>query len=216
MGGGSSPVAGHGLAWHRRRLGWHCPVPWHAGCRGDNVSLPCPCNPSGRTLLWTAGAACILKCPLDWQRWGMVESCLCLGLTTWELYLWWSTLALSLQGWVSPVICSLLFLGQQWKWGLEVRLTIWVVPWVSLPLGPCCLFQPQSETQVQSAFLCGDIQMHVLQAKADGPLVWQALARSRFPLDDVLLISSNLLRGATASSQPAKGADHFSQLPVGS
>lgn len=26
-------------------------------------------------------------------------------------------LALSLQGWVSPVICSLLFLGQQWKWG---------------------------------------------------------------------------------------------------
>lgn len=27
-------------------------------------------------------------------------------------------LALSLQGWVSPVIYSLLFLGQQWKWGL--------------------------------------------------------------------------------------------------
>lgn len=34
---------------------------------------------------------CSEQLVLHWQWWDVVESCLCQGLTTWELYLWWIT-----------------------------------------------------------------------------------------------------------------------------
>lgn len=106
---------------------------------------------------------CSEQLVLHWQWWDVVESCLCQGLTTWELYLWWITWhCFSRDGWS----LSFALYSPEDSSGRGTHH-------LANPPGFLVSGSPavhcSHKWSPKSTFLSGDFQMCVLLAKLDGP-----------------------------------------------